>query len=157
MAIDFITDQVAVGAREDALSADALAEAGIDFVLSLVLDMETPGVRQVRLEVRDREPLSTWTMARAVELIAAEVDAGRRVLVHCHMGLSRSPAIVLCYLRERCGMTMRDALRALKQARPQSMPHPALLASIIGYYDGAPSDLQPAPGRAASAREGMAP
>lgn len=156
MAIDFITDQVAVGSREDALSADALAEAGIDFVLSLVLDVEVPGVRQVQLDVQDREPLPTWTMARAVELIADEVDAGRRVLVHCHMGLSRSPAIVLCYLRERCGTSTKEAVRALKRARPQVMPHPALLASIIDHYDGAPGDLQPLLRRAALAREVMA-
>lgn len=135
MAIDFITDWLAVGAREDALSAEALSTAGIDFVLSLVLDAEAPGVRQVQLEVDDRKPLPAWTIARAVEIIASEIDAGRRVLVHCHMGISRSPAIVLCYLHERCGLSMPKALAVLRRARPCAAPHPVLLASIAEHYD----------------------
>ncbi|WP_295435136.1 dual specificity protein phosphatase [uncultured Thiodictyon sp.] len=134
MSIDFITDHLAVGGRDEAQAPGLLRAAGIGFVLSLA-PVAVTGPRQVYLAVADREPLPGATIAQAVGLIAAQIAVGRRVLVHCQMGISRSPAIAVCYLRQCRGLTIPRALAAVVRARPQAQPHPALLDSIYAHFD----------------------
>lgn len=134
MAIDFITDQLALGGLADA-SSKILIAARIDFVLSLAPDVEVEGPRQVFLPVADREPMSGALIEQAVRLIDTEISAGRRVLIHCSQGISRSPAIAVCYLYQCHEMSVSSALEMVRRARPQAAPHPALLASIVEYYD----------------------
>jgi len=134
MAIDFITNQLAIGGLDDVQSEAALRAAGIDFVLSLAPDVTLNSVRQVFLQVNDREPLPDHIIDHAVGLIEEAILAGRRVLVHCNMGISRSPAIVVCYLYQCRDLSVTKALAMVRRARPQAMPHPLLLASIVDYY-----------------------
>lgn len=135
MAIDFITDQLALGGLDDVSSPKALRAARIDFVLSLAPDVKVEGLRQVFLPVADREPLPGTVIEQAVQLIDTEISAGRRVLVHCSQGTSRSPAIAICYLHQCHEISVTQALAMVQRARPQAAPHPALLASIVDYYD----------------------
>ena len=144
MSIDFITDQLAVGALEDAQSPESLRAAGIDLVLSLVPDVTVDAVRQVYLPVADREPLADDIIERALASMEGEIAAGGRVLLHCQMGISRSPALAVCYLRHAFGLSLSQALSAVRRARPSAMPHPALLASILDYFaSDRPAPLRP--------------
>lgn len=135
MAIDFITAQLALGGLEDVSSPKTLLAARIDFVLSLAPDVKIDRPRQVFLPVADREPLPGGTIEQAVQLIDTEISAGRRVLVHCSQGISRSPAIAIGYLHQCHDVSVTQALAMVQRARPQAAPHPALLASIVDYYD----------------------
>lgn len=134
MAINFITNQLAIGGLEDVQSEEALREQGIDFVLSLAPDVALNGIRQEFVRISDREALPDEAIERAVHLIEKEIVLGRRVLIHCNKGISRSPAIAICYLTQCLEMSVPKALALVRRMRPQAMPHPALLGSVVDYY-----------------------
>lgn len=50
------------------------------------------------------------------------------VLVHCHLGKSRSSCIVLAYLMKKRKMTLQNALAYLKAQRPSASPNPGFIA-----------------------------
>lgn len=47
--------------------------------------------------------------------IAEQLQAGRRVLVHCREGLSRSPSIVVAHLMQHNQLTLQDALSLVEE------------------------------------------
>ena len=133
--MDFVTDMVAIGDAEDLCSVDGLRRQRIGAVLSLArLDHPLISVPHVLIEVADRQALSVGDLEAAVHFVKSHVDAGRRVLVHCRSGISRSPALIACYLHECMGWSIDEALVRVKGARPQADPHQALLKSIRAHY-----------------------
>ncbi|MDX1946653.1 MAG: dual specificity protein phosphatase [Pirellulaceae bacterium] len=71
------------------------------------------------------------------------IDAGReagRVLVHCRMGLSRSPAAIVTYLCH-CGKTVDEALEFLRERVDEDEdefhpPHDVFVDQIREYFEG---------------------
>ncbi|XP_064652921.1 dual specificity protein phosphatase 3-like isoform X2 [Lineus longissimus] len=53
----------------------------------------------------------------AAEYIQGALDAGGKVLVHCIMGISRAPTLVIAYLMKRCGMTAQEAMKTVREKR----------------------------------------
>jgi protein-tyrosine phosphatase len=72
-------------------------------------------------------------LQRGVKFIAKNVDAGRRVLIVCCAGISRSSTFALAYLLER-GHDLRDAYTLLVEKHRFADPHPELWRSLIEYY-----------------------
>jgi predicted protein tyrosine phosphatase len=56
---------------------------------------------------------------------------GARVLVHCAMGISRSPSLVIYYLMRARGMTLREAYAHVKRQRPETFPNSAFMQQLI--------------------------
>ena len=50
-------------------------------------------------------------------------DEGKRVLVHCAMGVSRSATIVIAYLMHKERISLMDAFRKVKDRRPCIEPN----------------------------------
>lgn len=162
--MDFVTPQIAIGSRANAEDAAALSGQGIDVLLSLAPTPRPSGVsRQLCLDVKDREALAFDAIREAVDFLKEQVGRGRRVLIHCEKGISRSPALAACYLHEALGMDLDAALGHVRQRRPVAEPHPALLSSLRAYYQaGAPIDLSgnenplgPSPLALAAIRRGL--
>jgi histidinol-phosphate aminotransferase len=138
--MSFITPMVAIGDRGTALDRRLMRLHGIEAVLSLApLSPGEAFAHHLQLEVVDRVPLAPRTIAAAVAFIDRHVRDGRRVLLHCEMGISRSPALAVCYLHESQSMTIDEAVRHVQYVRPTAAPHPELLRSIEEHYgrDGA--------------------
>jgi len=89
----------------------------------------------------DGEPVPPGYLPRATAFIDRHVNAGQGVLVHCHMGVSRSVTVVLAYLIEYKGMDLREAFHQVITRRPVAHPHPMLIASLVRQY-GLPYDLE---------------
>lgn len=141
--MDFVTDQIAVGSRADAEDGAALLERGIDTLLSLAPVERPVGIaRQLCLDIRDRQALAGEAIDEAVAFLQAQAGRGRRILVHCEMGISRSPAVAAAYLHAALGLDLEAALAAVRRRRPVADPHPALVESLGRHYGGpAPVDL----------------
>lgn len=142
--MDFITSQLAVGSRQDAENDAALAAGGIDALLSLApLARPASVARQLSLALADRVALPGEAIDEAVNFLLEQTSRGRRVLVHCEMGISRSPAIAAAYLHQALGVELREAWRRVRAARPVADPHPALLVSLASHFGerDAPADL----------------
>jgi histidinol-phosphate aminotransferase len=133
--MSFITPMVAIGDLGAALDHRLIRTGKIEAVLSMApVDLRGVVTHHLRLDVVDRGPLPFHTITTAVAFIDGHVRQGRRVLLHCEMGISRSPSLAVCYMHELQGMTIDEALAHVKSIRPRADPHPDLMGSIRAYY-----------------------
>ena len=133
--MDFVTPLLAVGGRVDAEDAAALRDAGVAALLSLAPVVRPRDVAvQLSLAVADRVALPDAVIREAVDFLARQTAGGRRVLIHCEMGMSRSPALAACFLHECAGLGLADAFARIGAARPVAAPDAALVESIERYY-----------------------
>ena len=113
-----------------------LKKAGVDILVSLLtpeeealldLRLEGPlarrcGMQFVSHPVPDRDvpgsPQETWALARS---LAGQFSAGKRLAVHCRMGIGRSPLLIACILVST-GVRPDDAWQAIGDARGCIVP-----------------------------------
>jgi protein-tyrosine phosphatase len=88
-------------------------------------------------------------MLNAMLFIRMAVSDGGVVLVHCHAGISRSVTVMLAYLMFFEGMILEDALKHLRQRRPQANPNRGFMRCLkkfenqllAPYYSSDPANL----------------
>lgn len=68
---------------------------------------------------------------RCHAFIESAMARGKRVLVHCLAGISRSPTIVCAHLMLKYGMNAIGALDAVRRARPFVEPNPAFCCQLM--------------------------
>ena len=127
-----ITPQLLLGSLPFAADVRTLSEAGVTAVVNMCDEYEGPveqyrqyGIEQCRCPTVDMTP-PTWNdLEKAVHFIqqklavtASSSHRSPRVFVHCKTGMSRSAAVVLCYLVITEGMTSKEAIRFMKKVRP---------------------------------------
>lgn len=78
------------------------------------------------------------SLPKAVDLIHESVTQGNPVLVHCHMGISRSCTVVAAYLLKHCPdcTTVADAVRHVQSRRPQAFKYGLVFENVLkAFYD----------------------
>jgi protein-tyrosine phosphatase len=136
--VDWVTERIAIGSMADALDHQRLAAEGVEAALQLYghprekVAFALP-IEVLQLCVEDRRPLPEGSLREGVAFIRRQQVAGRRVLVCCGAGWSRSPVFTAAYLHEE-GMPLDEAFRLIRAARPQVRPHRHLLASLVEIY-----------------------
>ena len=139
--IDFITGDLAVGSLVAASDLDTLTRRGIRAVVDASNREENPrfpGILYHEVPIDDPDE----RLAEFVPGVVAFVDEARRhgpVLVHCVAGVYRSPALAVCYLHERHGLSLPAALDHVRSRRAQANPHPLFLRVIQEYYQDRPA------------------
>lgn len=139
----FVTPQLAVGgdlAAEFSLARrqlQDLVDAGITHIADLrdewndaeLVSYWAPGIDYLYHPVQDAgQQIPAEWFGKLNEWVAqALTDPGAKVLIHCHMGVNRAPSAVFALLLEQ-GMTVREALTAVRSARP---------VAVIDYADDA--------------------
>ncbi|CEJ92786.1 Putative Dual specificity phosphatase catalytic domain protein [[Torrubiella] hemipterigena] len=75
--------------------------------------------------------------AQAERAAAEGWETGKTFLVgvHCHYGFNRSGYFVVCYLVERCGMSLEDAIATFGRMRPNGIRHSHFLDRLHVRYD----------------------
>jgi len=141
--IDFITGDLALGSLETASDFEALTRHGIRAIVDASHregNPRFPGILYHEVPIDDPDE----RLAAFLPGMVAFVDEARRhgpVLLHCVAGISRSPALALCYLHERHGLTLAAALDHIRSRRGQANPHPLFLHVIQEYYQYRPAEL----------------
>lgn len=123
---NWVTENVALGARPSAGDMKILHEAGVRSTVNLceeyagdAVSLDAIGLRQLCLPTLDYQSPSLDDVRRGVEFIRQEVAAGRKVYVHCKAGQGRSATLALCYLIAELGLPPEQAEAQLRSARPQ--------------------------------------
>lgn len=131
----FILNRLAIGDYDDVMDLQTLQRYDITAVLDVTKEAIyslPPQILRLKIPMKDHEPMEPDKIRLAVNWLRQAIRE-RRVLVHCMAGISRSPAIAMCYLYE-CGFSFDEALELIRSKREQVQPHPALLESIQDYY-----------------------
>ena len=87
--------------------ADLARAQGLDFISHPILDRDIPA-----------SPKDTWELARS---LADRFGEGKRIAVHCRMGIGRSPLLLACILVSR-GADPEEAWNAIGIARGFEVP-----------------------------------
>jgi protein-tyrosine phosphatase len=155
----FVTDRLVVGGdletRDTELALAQLHElvaAGVTHVLDtrversdqVLVAEHAPEVAYLHLGVDDdgQGKPSAWFDAAVGWLDEAMASPDTVALVHCHMGVNRSPSLAFAYLLHR-GMGIRAALDAIRSARS---------IAVIDYADAALTWYHERTGASASRR-----
>src|SRR5215208_1794670 len=144
-----IADGLLAGAHPlDAHDVNQLAAERVEVAYNLCEDAEyDPGQRQAvqgalaearieerRLPLPDHGGLSRESLDRAVDGLLAELEAGRRVYLHCRAGWQRSAAVAAAVIARREGIGLHRALAILRERKPGSEPLPHQLADLIEWW-----------------------
>lgn len=136
MRTSLVRAHLALGSRGCAEDRATLLDYEIGAILSLTATAPGLQIPHHTVEIQDRHPLPSGVIRECVDFIDYHEHQGNRVLLHCEMGISRSPAICACFLYEREGISLEEAHYRTKVRHPIADPHPVLLASIEEYYKG---------------------
>ncbi|XP_054711174.1 dual specificity protein phosphatase 3-like [Uloborus diversus] len=99
----------------EVLPAETYARAGIAF-------LGIPAIDMVSYPIQNH-------FRQASDFIGAALQSGKKVLVHCMQGISRSAALVIAYLIEEKGMDVLEATRTVRRCR-QIRPNDGFLRQL---------------------------
>jgi hypothetical protein len=126
-----------IGKYRETLDYQYLTANNITAMLLLAELVEHLGITSLYLAVEDGEPLPSELLAKGVEFVKAQKEAGQTVLVACAAGISRSVTFAVAALKEVEGLSLREAIHIVQQAHPDSLPHYKLWQSLCDYYNEA--------------------
>ena len=144
-----VGDDLIIGARPlDSGDVARVAEAGTDVVYNLCEDSEYPdgtraeleralesaGLSERRLPLVDYGRLPLPAIARAVDEVLGELEAGRRVYLHCRAGWQRSAAVAAGVVAVREGLDIEPALEAVRARKPTAEPLEHQQADLAAWW-----------------------
>lgn len=123
-----------IGKYRETLDLSYLSAYKIDAMLQFAEHVAQPGIESLYLPVEDGIPLPTYYLRQGVDFIANQKSLGKRTLVACGAGMSRSAAFVVAALKEDEHLSLRDALQIVKKCHSMTMIHPKLWLSLCVFY-----------------------
>ncbi len=129
-----VLDWLYVGSLDDAENYKRLREAGIEALLSLAYPVKHPDILISYVPFDDGEPIPEEVFYKALSFVRRKRREGRKILIACSAGVSRSPIIAVAVLHELVGYPLVEAFRTVIHQVHSAFPHPTLWASLCHYY-----------------------
>ncbi|XP_022529672.1 dual specificity protein phosphatase 12 isoform X2 [Astyanax mexicanus] len=128
-----------IGSVSDLKDPEALINAGVTHILTV--DSEEPNISGFHKKfVHALDDSSTDLLSRLddcvhfiTEALAASEGKASSVLVHCHVGQSRSAAVVTAYLMKTKKLSLQDAYAKLQQLKPDVKMNEEFLDQLVLY------------------------
>ncbi len=112
---NWIDSFVAVGGLEDAFSVHDLRKADID----LIIDART--LFDETLEAGKKPILDK--IIKAGDMLVAITEYKPKVLVHCLLGIDRTPFVAMVYVSKKYDTSYKDAYEFVKKKHPHTVFH----------------------------------
>jgi len=136
-----ITNNIWLGAQKDALNKRFLVKNQITHVISFEVYPEVCNfdhilnIKRYHISMYDSEkeantPEYIEKVNIASNLIDQVVQRNQHILLHCSVGKSRSPAVLVAYLMMKCNFSLEQACDLISDKRPIICIHPAFLNQI---------------------------
>jgi protein-tyrosine phosphatase len=132
MAMNRIDKNLYLGSLEAALKLDKPHNRGKWFVLSIMEDPpKLKYLKQLAIHLSDHHAthIDNW-FDIALKAIDTHLRQGKKVLVHCRMGISRSATMIIAHLMNRHGLTMKQAISHVERSRPIINPNPGFMTQL---------------------------
>ena len=89
----------------------------------------------------DGMPIPQELFRTAQDWLAGHWDSGRKILISCAAGRSRSVTMAIALLSRKDGLSFLDAANDVISRVPDAYPHPYVLASA-SFFSGEPLQLE---------------
>jgi protein tyrosine phosphatase (PTP) superfamily phosphohydrolase (DUF442 family) len=121
-----ITTYCYLGCLPTPSDVEELNEIGIRYVVNMCAEYVGPrktykkyNIKQLHLPIVDSTSPPLKTIEEAIEFLNEACTKKEKIFVHCKSGMARSAVIVLCHLVANENMTPNDAIKLMKQKRPE--------------------------------------
>ncbi|CAG2172981.1 unnamed protein product [Oppiella nova] len=136
--MDLIEDNLFLGNQMAANDVETLQSEEVKYVLSVwnsELNTKSESITYMKIDVQDYpgEHILSY-FVEAIHFIRQAQDSGRNILVHCHMGYSRSATIVIAFLMRKYRKTYKEAEQLVRQRRIIG-PNPGFVTQLKLFYD----------------------
>jgi hypothetical protein len=128
-----LSDFLYVGSSNDAQNLKWLKDNSITGILCCAKELNydelyDKTMNYLKMDITDIEefPIEDF-FEKAIDFL----EKNKRVLVHCVLGMSRSPTIVIAYLIAKKKMLLIDALLYMKKIRDIVYPNDGFLKALI--------------------------
>ncbi|KAJ7121464.1 protein-tyrosine phosphatase-like protein [Mycena epipterygia] len=121
-----------LGSMAAMLEPDLLRAYHITHIVQVLeIPWDTDGFAFHRIEMEDSPSAALRPhLGPACDYIRAALEGGRRMLVHCHQGVSCSASIVIAYLIRDRAMSYNAAYELVKSRRACVRPNPGFVAAL---------------------------
>lgn len=131
--------RIHVGPFLNARSRSWLHRHGVTHIVNATEDapcLFERDIRYLRVAVRDAAGADLSShFERCNAFVCYALSRGGSVLVHCHMGKSRSAALLAAFLLREEGMTLPEALQYARFIRQAAAPNPRFLRQLKRYEE----------------------
>ena len=127
-----VWERLFVGNLQDAERLARKNPSGIDTVITLCeqsVEDKAAGVRYIHLPIEDDEAVPSDQFEAVMDSIAVNIQDGN-VLVHCALGLSRSPTLTAAYMHRVGYKHFNFSLAEIEQLRPIVEPSETLRSRV---------------------------
>ncbi|XP_075227842.1 dual specificity protein phosphatase 10-like isoform X2 [Lycorma delicatula] len=127
-----------LGSARDAADKDCMGRLGISRVLNVSCQApQQPNITTKHLPADDsgHQNLKQY-FEEAFQFIEEARKSGTNVLVHCQAGISRSPTMVIAYIMRHRQLTMMEAYKVVKAARPIISPNFNFIGQLLELEQG---------------------
>ncbi|KAG0700963.1 protein-tyrosine phosphatase-like protein [Suillus ampliporus] len=127
---------VFIGNLTAALSTDVRKKFGITHLLSVCTEYSSVDPNHLTIPVQDSEYEDLLIhLPQGCSFIQSALDQGGKVLVHCAMGVSRSPTVVCAYLMSTQRLSAHAAIQYVRKRRPKIHPNYGFMKQLITFGD----------------------
>jgi hypothetical protein len=123
-----------IGKYRDTIDYSSLKADEIGAMLLLAEPVDHPGIVSLYLNVDDGVPLAGDALKRGINSVLEQKQAGRSTLIACGAGQSRSVVFGIAALKEGEGLSLMDALYAIRSQHSDAEPHRVLRESLWRHY-----------------------
>lgn len=129
-----IKDVIDISKDQPVYAPRGLERAGIHYHKFPTVSKVPPSAEEVDAFIRLVDELRAKQPERAAK--EGWENPGRCVVgVHCHYGFNRTGYFIVCYLVERCGYGVQDAIGMFAKARPHGIRHSHFLDRLYVRYN----------------------
>ncbi|CAG0904213.1 unnamed protein product [Darwinula stevensoni] len=127
-----------LGSQQDAMNKELLMSYNINYIVNVSTSGDQPDFIQdshfLRIPVNDNynDRLAPH-LNRAFEFLDKVEEASGNVLVHCLMGISRSPSVAIAYIMMKQGLSWEEAYRIVKSKRATISPNFNFLGQLMEF------------------------
>jgi len=127
-----VTPQIFIGGQHRLHGWPILQSWGISAVVNLRRYKDSPTItagRYLHLPTIDNTPPTLEDLERGVQFIGEAIEQGRKVYIHCGVGVGRAPTLLAAYLVSK-GHTPMEAWQMIRRVRPFIWPMRAQIVQV---------------------------